>query len=214
MVARRKRIVVETDNSNWKAPKKRRKPRKPMSEEQRVAAAARLEKAREIRKAKNPDYGMSSVHESLRSLPNDHMLHPNKVKEWIKSQKDLASSARSNARRKVKGAIAQVTMHEGYIRNMQRYLRDGDWTDMFYGEYQQHKIKYRCTSQSYYWSGPKKGEPKFDVGTFYPLLGCVYTQEMFNEEQGISNVGTGKRKRSRKRNTGPVAEDKKKSKVS
>ena len=51
-MARRKKIVVETDNSNWKAPKKRRKPRKPMSEEQRVAAAARLEKASEKRKAK------------------------------------------------------------------------------------------------------------------------------------------------------------------
>ena len=72
MVARRKRIVAETDNSDWQAPKKRRKPRKPMSEEQRVAAAARLEKAREKRKAQNPDYGMSNVHESLRNLPNDH----------------------------------------------------------------------------------------------------------------------------------------------
>ena len=56
--------------------------------------------------------------------------------------------------------------------------KDGDWIDMSYGEHQQHKIKYRCTSQSYYWWGPKKGEPKFDVGTYYPLLGCVYTQEM------------------------------------
>ena len=178
MVARRKRIVAETDNSDWKAPKKRRKPRKPMSEEQRVAAAARLEKAREKRKAKNPDYGMSGIHASLRNLPDDHPLHPNKVKQWIKTQKEMTSSARSSVRQKVKGAIAQVGIHEGYVRNMQRYLRDGDWTDMFYGEYQQHKIKYRCTSQSYYWSGPKKGEPKFDVGTFYPLLGCVYTQEM------------------------------------
>ena len=42
IVARKKRIVAKTDNSDWKAPKKR-KPRKPMSEEQRVAAAARLE---------------------------------------------------------------------------------------------------------------------------------------------------------------------------
>ena len=62
-MAKRKRIVAETDNSDWKAPKKR-KPRKRMSEEQRVAAAARLEKAREKRKAKDPDYGMSSIHES------------------------------------------------------------------------------------------------------------------------------------------------------
>ena len=151
MVARRKRIVVETDNSDWKAPKKRRKPRKPMSEEQRVAAAARLEKAREKRKAKDPDYGMSGIHESLRNLPNDHPLHPNKVKEWIKSQKELASSARSDVRRKVKGSEAQFAMHEGYVRNMQRYLRDGDWTDMFYGEHQQNKIKFRCAAQAYYW---------------------------------------------------------------
>ena len=209
---KRKRIVVETDNSNWQAPKrpKRRKPRKPMSEEQRVAAAARLEKAREKRKAKDPDYGMSGIHESLRNLPDVHPLHPNKVKEWIKSQKDLASSARSNARRKVKGALAQVGIHEGYLKNLQKYLRDGDWVDMFYGEHQQNKIKYRCTAQAYYWFGPKKGEPKFDVGTYYPLLGYVYTQEMFNEEQGISNVGSGERKRS----TRTVAKDKKKSKAS
>ena len=60
-MVRRKKITVETDNSNWQAPKKR-KPRKPMSEEQRVAAAARLEKAREKRKEKNPDYGQSGIH--------------------------------------------------------------------------------------------------------------------------------------------------------
>ena len=213
MVARRKRIVVETDNSKWQAPKKRRKPRKRMSEEQRVAAAARLEKAREKRKAKDPDYGMSGIHESLRNLPDEHPLHPKKVKQWIKSQKELASSARSDVRRKVKGSEAQFAMHEGYVRNMQRYLRDGDWTDMFYGERQQFKIGRRCVVQAYHWYGPKKGEPKFDVGVYYPLLGCVYTQEMFNEEQGISNVGTGERKRSRKRNTGTVAKDKKKSKA-
>ena len=212
-MAKRKRIVAETDNSDWKAPKKR-KPRKRMSEEQRVAAAARLEKAREKRKAKDPDYGMSGIHESLRNLSNDHPLHPNKVKQWIKSQKDLASSARSSIRQKVKGAEAQLGIHEGYVRNMQRYLRDGDWIDMFYGEHQQYKIKYRCTSQAYYWDGPNKGQPKFDIGTYYPLLGCVYTQEMFNEEQGISNVGTGERKRRAKRNTGSVAKDKKKSKNS
>ena len=182
---KRKRIVVETDNSNWQAPKrpKRRKPHKPMSEEQRVAAAARLEKAREKRKAKNPDYGMSGIHESLRNLPDVHPLHPNKVKEWIKSQKDLASSARSNARRKVKGALAQVGIHEGYLRNLQRYLQHGDWVDDFYGEYQEKKIRRRCTAQAYYWFGPNKGQPKFDVGTYYPLLGYVYTQEMFDEEE-------------------------------
>ena len=209
-MARRKTIVVETDNSKWQAPKKRRKPRKPMSEEQRVAAAARLEKAREKRKAKNPDCGMSGIHESLRNLPDEHPLHPKKVKQWSKSQKDFASSVRADVRRKVKGATAQLGVHEGYVRNMQRYLRDGDWTDIFYGEHQQNKIKFRCAAQAYYWYGPKKGEPKFDVGTYYPMLGLVYTQEMFNEEVGSSNVET----RKRKRGTRSMAKDKKKSKTS
>ena len=180
-MARRKKIVVKTDNSNWQEPKRRKK-RKPMSEEQRVASAARLEKAREKRKAKNPDYGMSNVHVSLRNLPNEHPLHPDKIKQWIKSQKELTSSARSGVRQKIKGAEAQLAIHEGYVRNMQKYLRDGDWIDMFYGEHQQHKIGRRCIVQAYYWEGPNKGKPKFNVGTYYPLLGCVYTQEMLNEE--------------------------------
>ena len=41
----KKKVTVRTDNSEWKAPKKRRKPRKPMTEEQRAAAAERLAKA-------------------------------------------------------------------------------------------------------------------------------------------------------------------------
>ena len=52
--------------------KKVRKPRKPMTAEQKIAAAKRLEKAREARRKKNPDYGMTNVHESIRNLPDDH----------------------------------------------------------------------------------------------------------------------------------------------
>ncbi len=206
-MVRRKKITVETDNSNWQAPKKR-KPRKPMSEEQRVAAAARLEKAREKRKEKNPDYGQSGVSTSLKDLPEDHPLHPKKIKEWIKTQKDLVSSARSSVRQKVKGAEAQLAMHEGYIKNMQKYLRDGDWIDNFYGEHQQNRIMQRCVAMAY----EDDGTPKRSVGVFYPDLGCVYTQEIYNEEKGISDGGSTKRKRKgkRQRNTGPVAKVKKK----
>ena len=82
----KRKIVVKTNNSDWQAPKKKRKPRKAMSEDQRVAAAARLEKAREKRKDKNPDYGKSGIHESLRNLPDEHKLSPKKIKEWIKTE--------------------------------------------------------------------------------------------------------------------------------
>ena len=204
MVARRKKIVVETDNSNWQAPKKR-KPRKPMSEEQRVSAAARLEKAREKRKAKNPDYGLSGIHESIRDLPDEHPVAPKKVKRWINTQKELAAAERSAVRQKIKGALAKQLYHEGYIKQMTIYLKTGDWISMFYGEYQQSKVRWRCYSLAY----NENGDPKRDVGIFYPDMGCVYTQEMFNEEQGISNVGSGKRKLS----TRTGAKDKKKSKT-
>ena len=204
---RKKKITVETDNSNWQAPKKR-KPRKPMSEEQRVAAAARLEKVREKRKEKNPDYGQSGIAQSLKDLPEEHPKHPNKVKEWIKTQKDLASSERGNVRQKIKGAAAQLAIHEGYIKHMQKYLKDGDWVDNFCGEHQQNKIRWKCNALAYY----DDGTPKRNVGVFYPDMGCEYTQEMFNEEKGISNVGPEKRKRKGKqqRNTRPVVKVKKK----
>ena len=204
MVARRK-IVAETDNSNWQAPKKR-KPRKPMSDEQKAAAAARLEKARAARAEKNPDYGLSGIHESLHNLPDEHYISPKKVKQWIKTQKDLMSSERAAVRQNVKGALARLANHEGYIRNLQRYLRDGDWTDNFFGEHQEKKMGWRCVAMAYY----DDGTPKRDVGTYYPDMGCTYTQEMYNEEKGVSNDGPRERKRSRKRNPRTVAKIKKK----
>ena len=207
----KRKITAQTDNSKWEAPKKRRKPRKPMTEEQRVAAAERLEKAREVRAANNPDYGMSGIHESIRNLPDDHQLHPKKVKQWIKTQKDLLKTEKQSVRQNVKGAIAKAANHEGYIRNMQKYLRDGDWVDMFYGEHAEKKIRNRCVAMAYYWYGPKKGQPKRDVGTFYPDMGCVYTQEIADKEREIASVRR-ERKTDGRSNSRSVAKNKKKSK--
>jgi hypothetical protein len=199
-----KKIKSKTDNSGWTDPSKKkkvRKKRKPMTEEQKQAAAERLEKARAARAAKNPNYGQSGVHESLRDLPDDAPINPKKVKKWIKTQKELASMERRNEKKNVKGAFARKLIHEAYVRNMQRYLRDGDWIDLFYGEHQEKKIGYICRAQAYYWEGPKKGEPKFNVGTYYPLLGTVYSQEMYNADNGVQDVDVQKTKtRKRKRN--------------
>ena len=179
----KRKIVAETDNSNWQAPKKR-KSRKPMTEVQRVAAAKRLEKAREKRAEKNPDYGMSGVHESLLKLPDDHYLSPKSVKQWIKTQKDLMTTERAGVRQNIKGAIARLANHEGYIRNLQRYLRDGDWVDNSYGEHQEKKMGWKCVALAY----DKDGNPKRNIGTYYPDMGCIYTKEMFNEDKGIEDV--------------------------
>ena len=199
-----RKIKAKTDNSGWTDPTKKkrvRKRRKPMTEEQRQAAAERLEKARKVRAAKNPNYGQSGIHESLRDLPDDSPINPKKVKKWIKTQKELAAAERRNEKSGVKGATDRRSSHEAYVRNMQKYLRDGDWVDLFYGEHQEKKIGYICIGQAYYWDGPKKGEPKFNVGTYYPLLGTVYSQEMYNADNGVENADVQKTKtRKRKRN--------------
>ena len=205
----RKKITATTDNSEWKAPKKR-KPRKPMTDEQKAAASERLAKAREARAAKNPDYGKSGIAECLRNLPDDHQLSPKRVKEWIKVQKDYAKFERAAVRQKIKGADAKLAMHDAYIRNMLSYLRTGDWIDMFYGEQMQNRIRNRCVALAYYWYGPRKGEPKRDVGTFYPDLNLVWTQEMFDEERGLTNDERPDREPTKQRGKGSVARKKRK----
>ena len=177
----KKRIRVETDNSNWSAPKTRKK-RKPMTEEQKRAASERLAKAREVRAAKNPDYGQSGIHPSLRDVPDESPISPKKVKQWIKTQKDIMSSEKASERQGIKGARARWKNAEAYIRDMNTYLRTGDWISMFYGEHEQHKVKYRVHAMAY----DKDGNPKRDVGTWYPDIG-TYTQEMFDEDKSIEN---------------------------
>ena len=202
-----RKIKASTDNSGWVEPKKKiRKRRKPMTEEQKQAAAARLEKAREARGAKNPDYGQSGIHPSLRDLSDDSPISPKKVKQWIKTPKDIMSSEKAAERQGVKGARSRWKNAEAYIRDMNTYLRNGDWISMFYGEHEQHKVKYRVHAMAY----DKDGNPKRDVGTWYPDIG-TYTQEMFDEDKGIEHERKD-RKTKRANNKGPV--EKKKSKSS
>ena len=190
-----RKIKASTDNSGWVEPKKKiRKRRKPMTEVQKQAAAARLEKAREARAAKNPDYGQSSIHVSLRDLSDDHPAHPKKVKRWIKTQKELAASERRAVKQGVKGAYSKQCIHEAYVRNLVKYLRDGDYVDMFYGEYMEHNIKRKCVAMAY----ESDGTPKRDVGVWYPDIG-TYTQEMYNEDRGIVSEPSKKKRKRRKK---------------
>ena len=184
---------IKTDNSGWTAPKKRKR-RKPMTEEQKQAAAARLEKAREARAAKNPDYGQSGIHESLRNLADDHPAHPKKVKQWIKTQKELAGSERRAVKQGMKGAYSRQCTHEGYVRNLVKYLRDGDYVDDFYGEYMEHKIRWKCVAMAYY----PDGTPKRSVGVWYPDIG-TYTQEMYDEDNSIVREPPKKKRKRRKK---------------
>jgi hypothetical protein len=104
-----------------------KKKRKPMTEEQKQAACDRLAKARA---AKLPAK-ISSIHATVLAKPDEDMLSAKNVQSWIKNQKDI------------KGAIAKVAECEGYIRNLQYYLRHGDYCDDRYGAYQEKRIKWQ-----------------------------------------------------------------------
>ena len=190
-----RKVKASTDNSGWVEPKKKvRKRRKPMTEEQKRAASERLAKAREARAAKNPDYGQSGVHHTLRDLPDDYPTSVKKVKQWIKTQKDIMSSEKASERQGVKGARSRWKNAEAYIRDMNTYLRTGDWVSMFYGEHEQHKVKYKCVAMAY----DKNGNPKRDVGTWYPDIG-TYTQEMYDEDRGVVLEPPKKKRKRRKK---------------
>lgn len=157
--------------------RKIRKRRKPMTPEQKAAAVERLAKARAARAAANPSQP-KNVCEKVLQLDDEHHLAYNKVKSWIKTNQEKLKDARAEDRRGVKGAHAEVKSLEAYIRNMNKYLRDGDWCDEFYGEDMNMKIKWRCLVPAY----DEHGEIKRQHGVFYPDLGYRWGHEPEEEE--------------------------------
>ena len=113
-----------------------------MSEEQRLAAAERLRVAREKRLRENPPK-YAHIHSTVLAKPDEDVMSRKNVVQWIKTQKSLLSVERGNVRRKIKGAESKVADHSAYIRHCEWYLKNGDWIDNFYGEYQQNKIVWK-----------------------------------------------------------------------
>ena len=112
-----------------------------MTEEQKIAASERLRVAREKRLKENPPK-YANIHPTVLEKGDDHPFSRKKVVQWIKTQKSLLASERGNVRRKVKGAESKVADHTAYIRHCEWYLRNGDWIDDRYGEYQEKKTKW------------------------------------------------------------------------
>ena len=139
----RKKITAKTANDGWVAPKVRKK-RKPMTPEQREAAVERLAKARAARApAKN-----ESICQSVINKGDEHPLSAKKIKEWIKTQKDLSNSYKAEMRKDVKGSHSKHANCVAYVRNMQHYLKHGDWVDDFYGEYAEKRVQWKTIHPS------------------------------------------------------------------
>jgi len=142
--------------------------RKPMTPEQRQAAAERLAKARE---AKGPVQNLS-MHESLRDLDDDHPLSPKNVKTWIKSCKQHLSAIKSYRLSKEPEERRQYYTAENYIKNMQAYLSTGIWIDGYWGENREKKMNLICIAPAY-----KDGEIQRNKGTYYRDIGTVWGED-------------------------------------
>jgi hypothetical protein len=155
--------------------KKYRKKRQ-MTPEQREAAIKRLAEAREKRMKENPpEY--KSIHSSVLERGDDDPLNMKNVRKWIKTQKELLAVERRNVRANIKGAIAKELQIRGYIQAMESYLRNGTWTDSFWGEYQQNRVQQVCTTMAY----NSDGTPKRSHGVYYPDLGGVWGVDICSE---------------------------------
>ena len=104
----------------------------------------------ELRAKKKPPK-MVGVHPSILELPDDHMLSYKKIKKWIESQEGKARSAGQTERskssemrqKKRDAAMRQRLDAKGYIRAMKRYLKTGDWDNIYYGEHEQNLTKWK-----------------------------------------------------------------------
>ena len=116
-----------------------------------------------------------SIHPRLRDMDSENELHPTKVKQWIKHQKTLLSSARARARAAGKNAgWGEVETIRGYIRYLENYLRTGLYHASYWGKDMENRMEYVSIALAY----DKNGNVKRQVGVFYPDLGAKWTQEM------------------------------------
>ena len=128
-------------------PKKARKKRKPMSEEQRAAAVERLAKARAARGVT----GTKNVHPDVLSLPEDHPLAYKKVKEWLDYNKEYLKSIKAQKDSKERDERREFQVVENYIKNLRIYIKDNVWCDHKYGKKMENKMEWVTVVPSGKW---------------------------------------------------------------
>lgn len=121
--------------------------RRRMSAEARKAAGERLAKARAERLKKNPPK-LSHIHPDVLSKGDAHPLCYGNIKAWLVYNKAMLPGLKKNVRANAKGALARLMEVEGYIRNLNTYLRTGVYLDLFYGADQDKKIKFRTVVEA------------------------------------------------------------------
>ena len=153
-----------------------KKKRKPMTEEQRLAAAERLRVARE----KRGHDGSKSVAPELLEMDEDSPIHWKKVRVWVKEITSELSSIKRQRLSKDSKERHEYQILDVYLKNLKSYLSGGVYQDSRYGRNREGRMMTICTTMAYY----PDGTPKRSVGTWYPDISEVWTQELKKEWYG------------------------------
>ena len=178
----RKKTVIKREK--MKPIKKKRK----LSEEAREKLRERLAAMRA--KKKPADY--KNVAKSVLELPDDDKYSFKNVKEWIKHSKDLVSEYTKTARSRAttpqdKQKASNAADHKKvYIRELEYYLKSGDYISYFSGQDETNKVSPRCVAMAFY----PDGTPKRSVGVFYPDINMVWTKDLDESEFGLERDNT------------------------
>ena len=101
-------------------------------------------------RAKRKPPKLKGVNPSILALPDDNTFSHKNIKKWIETQQGIAKAAGMIERSRTRDVpqkerdkkMRERYAAEGYIRAMQRYLRTGDWDNMYFGEYEDHLTKW------------------------------------------------------------------------
>ena len=173
----RKKTIVKREKV--KPIKKKRE----LSEEAREKMRVRLAAMRA--KKKPADY--KNIAESVLALPDDDKYSFKNVKTWIKHSKDLVleynkiARSRGSSTQETQKASTAADHKKVYIRELEYYLKSGDFISYFSGQDEATKVIPRCVSMAYY----DDGMPKRSQGVFYPDINAVWTRDMDESEYGL-----------------------------
>ena len=105
-------------------------------------------------RAKRKPPKLANVHHTVKTLPDDNTLSYVNVRKWIKTQEGIVKSARITERSR-SGDISQKDKDkamrtrmgaQSYIRSIKNYISTGDWSSMYYGEFEEHLMQWRTVA--------------------------------------------------------------------
>jgi len=101
-------------------------------------------------RAKRKPPKLANVHHTVKALPDDDTLSYENVKKWIKTQEGIVKSARLTERsrsndisQKDKDKAMRTRIGaQAYIRSIKNYISTGDWSTMYYGEFEDQLMQW------------------------------------------------------------------------